>query len=96
MTAMTAEWEPRLTQFMKGFGVGSYYEDGAVMLHDPLAVATLVDPSLVKIVRERIRVEMEKGKIRTIADPQGPIAIDLVTEADIARLSRLVSRAVMD
>jgi inosine-uridine nucleoside N-ribohydrolase len=87
MTAMTDEWEPRLAQFMKGFGVGPYFEDGAVMLHDPLAVATLIDPSLVKIVPERIRLEVEKGKIRTITDPQGPIAIGLVIEADIPRLA---------
>jgi purine nucleosidase len=95
MTAMTDEWEPRLAQFMTGFGVSSYYQNGSVMLHDPLAVATLIDDSLVKIVPERIRIEVDKGKIRTVVDPLGPIAIDLVIEADIAKLSRMVSDAVV-
>ncbi len=95
MAAMTAEWEPRLKQFMATFGVGSYYSDGTVMLHDPLAVATLVEPNLVTTEQRRIRVAVEKGNIRTIADVAGPIMIEVVTSADIARLSKRVTAKVV-
>ncbi len=77
MTAMTAEWEPRLKQFMTSFGAGSYYSDGAVMLHDPLAVPTLVEPDLVTTEQRRIRVEVEKRNIRTIADAASPLVIEV-------------------
>jgi purine nucleosidase len=95
MAAMTAEWEPRLKQFMASFGVGNYYSDGVVMLHDPLAVATLVEPSLVTTEQRRIRVEAAKGNIRTIADTAGPIMVEVVTSADIAKLSSLVAAKVI-
>ncbi len=95
MAAMTAEWEPRLKQFMATFGVSSYYSDGTVMLHDPLAVATLVEPNVVTTEQRRIRIAVEKGNIRTIADPAGPILIEVVTSADIARLSNLVTAKVV-
>lgn len=80
---------------MATFGVRSYYSDGTVMLHDPLAVATLVEPNLVTTEQRRIRVAVEKGNIRTIADPAGPIMIEVVTSADIARLSKLVTAKVV-
>lgn len=96
MSAMTTDFGARLKTFMKSFGVDTYYDDMATLLHDPLAVYTLVDPSIVKMERVKIRVETEPGKIRTIEDPKGPITIDLVTAADVPRFSRLVVETVLE
>lgn len=95
MTKLTLIWEPIMKGFLKNAGVGAYYDNGVAMLHDPLAVSTLIDPTLVKIERLRIRVEVEKGSIRTVADAEGPIVIDLVVSADLAGLSRLVTDRVL-
>jgi purine nucleosidase len=95
MTKLTLVWEPIMKGFLKTAGVGAYYEDGVAMLHDPLAVSTLIDPTLVKMERMRIRIEVEKGSIRTVADAGGPIVIDLVSSADLKGLSRLVTGRVL-
>jgi inosine-uridine nucleoside N-ribohydrolase len=58
ITTLTQEWEPRLRGFMKSFGVESYYTDGTVMLHDPLAVCLLVDPTVATLERVTIRLEI--------------------------------------
>lgn len=100
ITALTSEWESRLRGFMKSFGVEAYYTDGSVMLHDPLAVCLLVDPTVATVEPLRIRIELGKhpdGKreIRIIADPDGPVSIDLVTDVDLAKLSRIATDAVV-
>jgi inosine-uridine nucleoside N-ribohydrolase len=69
--------------------------DSVALLHDPLAVSTLIDPSISTIQPTRIRLETAPAHIRTIEDPQGPIPIDLVTAADAPRLSRLVTDTVV-
>jgi inosine-uridine nucleoside N-ribohydrolase len=69
--------------------------DSAALLHDPLAVSRLIDPSLSTVEPKRIRLETGPAHIRTIEDPQGPIQIDLVTAADAPRLSRLVVATVL-
>lgn len=95
MTRMTKVWEPFVQGFAKNSGIGAYYEDGVVMLHDPLAVAALVDPTMVKIERQPIRVEVTKNSIRTVPDPQSPIVVDLLVSADVRRLSHLVTARVL-
>jgi inosine-uridine nucleoside N-ribohydrolase len=95
MTAMTDIFRPLMLTFMKGNGIVRYYDDCTAMLHDPLAVLTLAEPSVAKIERMTIRLETEKGKIRTIPDPNGPITVDVVTDADISRLSETVTKHVL-
>ena len=96
MARMTLEWEPRMKAYMKSLGVESYYDGGVAMLHDPLAVCALADPSLVKSERVTLRLEVEKGKIRTVEDAKGTIQIELVISADLLRLSRVISTLVSD
>jgi len=91
LVAMTLDWGPRQRAAMKKLGVTTYYDDTHAMLHDPLAVATLVDPSVATLKRVRIRVEAEPGRIRTVPDPQGPIELDVVVDCDFRRLSKLVA-----
>ena len=79
---------PRMREFMKLSGVQSYYAETEATLHDPLAVAALME-------RIRIRVETGPGRIRTVADPEGPIEIEVVTNGDHGRLSRLVTEAAL-
>jgi inosine-uridine nucleoside N-ribohydrolase len=95
LSQMTLVWEPIMKGYLNSVGVGGYYADGVVMLHDPLAVAALVAPKLMKIERQRIRLEVKTGTIRTIADPEGPITVDLVVSADVVGLSRLVTDCVV-
>jgi inosine-uridine nucleoside N-ribohydrolase/acetyl esterase/lipase len=95
MTAMTDIFAPLMKKFMKANGIDRYYDDCAAMLHDPLAVMTLAEPSVAKVERMTIRLDAGKGKIRTIRDPKGPITVDVVTDADIPRLSATVTRHVL-
>lgn len=95
MAYMTEDFGKRLKMFMKTFGVDTFYEDMATLLHDPLAVYALVDPSLAKIERVKIRVETEAGKIRTVEDAHGDVMVDLVTTADFPRFSQLITRLVL-
>jgi pyrimidine-specific ribonucleoside hydrolase len=69
--------------------------DPVALLHDPLAVSTLIDPSISTIEPKRIRLEVGPAHIRTIEDSRGPIKIDLVTAADAQRLSDLVVESVL-
>ncbi|MEW5979654.1 MAG: nucleoside hydrolase [Acidobacteriota bacterium] len=96
MTLMTEDFGKRLKGFMKGFGVDEEYSDTATLLHDPLAVYSLVDPGIARIERVRIRVETESGKIRTVEDPGGPVSIDLVTGADFVRFSQIAADKVLE
>ncbi len=95
MVRMSKVWEAILKGFAKNSGIASYYDDGVVLLHDPLAVATLIEPAVAKTERQRIRLEVGKRTIRTIADPAGPIAVDLVVSVDVAKLSRMVTESVI-
>jgi inosine-uridine nucleoside N-ribohydrolase len=95
ITAHTRDWSARMKAIMKTFGVEAFLSDTVVWLHDPLAVCVLVDPRVAKVERQRIRVETSPGDIRTIADPKGPLTIDLVTAVDSTRLSRLVTESVL-
>jgi purine nucleosidase len=96
MTYMTEDFGARLKTFMKSFGVDTYYEDMATLLHDPLAVHTLVDPSIVKVQKVKIRVENGNGKIRTVEDPKGAITIDLVTAVDAPRFSSVLTDRILE
>lgn len=95
MLAMTDVWSPLLSGYMKMLGAELDPAVTLVMLHDPLAVLTVVEPDCVSIKPTRLRIEMEKGSIRTIEDEQGPIEVDLVTDADMPRVSRLIMDAVV-
>jgi inosine-uridine nucleoside N-ribohydrolase len=95
MTAMTDLFQPLMQKFMKANGIVRYYDDCAAMLHDPLAVVTLAEPGIAKVERMTIRLETDKGKVRTILDPKGAIAVDVVTDADIPRLSETVTKHVL-
>jgi purine nucleosidase len=96
MSYMTQDFGSRLKIFMKSFGVDQYYADMATLLHDPLAVYTLVDPSMMKTERVKIRIETGAETIRTIEDQRGTIAIDLVTEVDAPRFSKVVADRVLE
>jgi len=96
MSYMTQDFGNRLKIFMRNFGVDRYYADMATLLHDPLAVYTLVDPSIMKTEKVKIRIETGPEAIRTIEDQRGTIAIDLVTEVDAPRFSKVVADRVLE
>jgi purine nucleosidase len=95
ITAMTDIFEPLIKRFMKANGIARYYDDCAALLHDPLAVLTVAEPSIAKVERTNIRLETGDGKIRTILDPKGPITVDVLTDVDIPRLSATVTKYVL-
>jgi inosine-uridine nucleoside N-ribohydrolase len=88
MVAMTDLWAKAIEGFARRQHIEAYYADTVVLLHDPLAVYTLIEPDLIESKSVRIRVETEEREIRTIADPNGPIQIELVTGANMHRLSK--------
>jgi purine nucleosidase len=94
IAAMTLIWEPHMKKYMAMSKVEKYYDDGHIMLHDPLAVATIVEPKIFKMKTMSIRIEHGSGSIRTVGDSTGGIPMEIVTEADNAALSKLMADVV--
>jgi inosine-uridine nucleoside N-ribohydrolase len=95
MTALTDVFQPLMQKFTQGNGIRRYYDDCTAMLHDPLAVLALAEPSAARVERITIRLEVDKGRIHTIIDRTGPITLDVVTGADMPRLSETVATYVL-
>ena len=93
LVRMTEIWSPPLRQVMTQLGVQEYYDNGVVMLHDPLAVCLLIDNKVGRLAIQRVHLETSPNEIRLIADENGPIEMDLVVSAELKRLSRRVSDA---
>ena len=103
MAAMTLVFEPLIKGFMSSAGVKTYYDDGVVLLHDPLAVYSIAAPTAMETERVKIRLETSppatgaaSATIRTIADDRGDISVDLVIEPDLTQLSQAVTAAVLN
>lgn len=52
------------------------------ILHDPLAVATLVDRRFVKTERLKATVAIVDGHVRTFVDPAAGREVEVVTDVD--------------
>ncbi len=64
-------------------------------LHDPLAVAVALDPSLVETRRARLEVDTtdtERGRVRAVWDEAAPSAVAMAVEAE--RFVGLLERAL--
>lgn len=95
MTAMTNIWAGFVKGFMKDKGLSEAYKDCVVLLHDPAAIYMLVNPQAVKVERMRFRIESGEKSIRTIVDPDGPLAADVAVDIDLKALSRACADAIL-
>ncbi|MBI4515191.1 MAG: nucleoside hydrolase [Deltaproteobacteria bacterium] len=75
-------WWPIHREFFAG--ARSYTPDIVAFLHDPLAVAVLIDPSLVTRQRLRLRPAIVDGVFRLLAEPGAP-EFTVATEVDAPR-----------
>jgi inosine-uridine nucleoside N-ribohydrolase len=56
--------------------------DVVAILHDPLAVATMVDRRFVKTERLKTTVAIVDGYVRTFIDPAAGREVEVVTDVD--------------
>ena len=62
-------------------GLSAQTEPVAI-LHDPLAVATVVDRRFVKTERLKATVAIVDGRVRTFIDPAAGREVEVVTDVD--------------
>jgi purine nucleosidase len=79
-------WERELRRLTQG----RYPQERAVALHDPLAVACIVERSFVTVERLPVTVVAHGGYARTFVDPLEGREADVVTSVDVAALRRFV------
>lgn len=71
-------WTPRL----RSMGRGIVPEEYVALLHDPLAVACLVDRRFVTSTRAKVTVAMHHGHVRTFIDPAAGEEAEIITSVD--------------
>ncbi len=65
------------------------------LLHDPLTVAVLLDPSLVTLERRRLRPSIEDGAFRLVADASA-VELDVAVAVDAPRFVELLMARLLD
>lgn len=71
-------WVPRL----HSMGRGIVPDDYICLLHDPLAVACMVDRRFVTSMRAKVTVAMHQGHVRTFIDPAAGHEAEIITSVD--------------
>jgi purine nucleosidase len=71
-------WSPVL----RSMGRGTIPDDHAALLHDPLAVACMVDRRFVTAERLPVTVALRDGHVRTFVDPNSERSADVITSVD--------------
>jgi purine nucleosidase len=74
-------WTPVQRRLLEALGLPAQAEVVAI-LHDPLAVATLVDRRFVKTERLKATVAIVDGHVRTFIDPAAGREVEVVTDVD--------------
>jgi purine nucleosidase len=74
-------WSPIQRRILEGGGL-PLPTDVVAILHDPLAVATLVDRRFVKTERLKTTVVIVDGYVRTFIDPAAGREVEVVTDVD--------------
>jgi len=74
-------WAPLQRRLLEFLGLPAQSEVMAI-LHDPLAVATVVDRRFVKTERLRMTVAIVDGHVRTFIDPAAGREVEVVTDVD--------------
>jgi len=74
-------WTPVQRRLLEALGLPAQTEVVAI-LHDPLAVATLVDRRFVKTERLKATVAIVGGHVRTFIDPAAGREVEVVTDVD--------------
>jgi len=67
---------------LRNMGRGVIPDDYVCLLHDPLAVACMVDTRFVTIERMPVTVAMHQGHVRTFIDPADGHEADIVRSVD--------------
>ena len=70
------------TPVLRAMGRGAIPEHHVALLHDPLAVACMVDRRFVKSERMRVTVAMHDGCVRTFIDPAAGHEAEVITSVD--------------
>jgi purine nucleosidase len=70
------------TPILRGMGRGTIPDDHVALLHDPLAVACMVDRRFVTSERKKVTVALHEGNVRTFTDPAGGWECEIVTSVD--------------
>jgi purine nucleosidase len=74
-------WTPLQRRLLEFLGVPAQTAPVAI-LHDPLAVATVVDRRFVKTERLKMTVAIVEGNVRTFLDPAAGREVEVVTDVD--------------
>jgi len=74
-------WAPVQRRLLEGMGL-PLPPDVVAILHDPLAVATVVDRRFVKTERLRATIAIVDGYVRTFIDPAAGREVEVVTDVD--------------
>jgi purine nucleosidase len=70
------------TQIMRRISRGAIPDEYVALLHDPLAVACMVDRRFVKSVQMPVTVAMHEGHVRTFVDPAAGHEAEVITSVD--------------
>ena len=88
LAALIDVWAPILSGFARVPGQ-------VAALHDPLAVACLVDQSFVRVETLPVRVFLENGIVRTSIDPQGGKPAEVVRDVDPAGFAEFFMQTIL-
>jgi purine nucleosidase len=81
--------------FLIGRGRGLIPENYACLLHDPLAVASIVDRRFVTSMQAKVTVAMHQGLVRTFIDPADGHEAEIITSVDWRAFGRFWLDVVM-
>ena len=81
--------------FLHGRGRGIVPEEYACLLHDPLAVACMVDRRFVTSMTAKVTVAMHQGHVRTFIDPAAGHDAEIITSVDWRAFGRFWLDVVM-
>jgi len=84
-------WSMRLHGGQRGAVPAEY----ACLLHDPLAVACMVDRRFVTSMRARVTVAMHQGHVRTFIDPAAGHEAEVITSVDWQAFGRFWLETVL-
>ncbi len=87
-------WTPVQHRLLEAMGLPPP-PDMVAILHDPLAVATLVDRRFVKTERLKMTVAIVDGRLRTFIDPAAGREVEVVTDVDSRGFARFWLETVL-
>jgi inosine-uridine nucleoside N-ribohydrolase len=70
-------------------------EEYVALLHDPLAIACMVDRRFVTSMTARVTAAMHHGHVRTFIDPAAGFEAEIITSVDWQRFGEFWLETVM-